>query len=281
MPPVRFHTTCGDNIQLLDDNMVAYRQTSFAHAITFSEKPLHPMEIFLIEIEKNERGWSGHLRIGLTQHNPAEKRSLPQYALPDLANMGKSWIFAVTKSHNKILDPDENQVKSRTRSKSNPSIFGEGEFIQTYMGYINRNVLKPVPRLFPMDTNGSEEGPSMSVINFDVGSQDSTDSADSDILPTDTGSRIGIVYIVRNNLAEMHFIINGEDQGVYAKDIPYSDGPLYAMVDVYGTTKQVRIVQLYGGTELAFFLSWVFGFAFISKPMYFKKYEKFFQTLNV
>ena len=47
--------------------------------------------------------------------------------------------------------------------------------------------------------------------------------------------------------AEMHFIINGEDQGVFARDIPHKEGPLYAIVDVYGTTKQVRIVQLYGG----------------------------------
>lgn len=48
--------------------------------------------------------------------------------------------------------------------------------------------------------------------------------------------------------AEMHFIINGEDQGSCARDIPYKKGPLHAVVDVYGTTKQVKIVQLYGGT---------------------------------
>jgi len=70
------------------------------------------------------------------------------------------------------------------------------------------------------------------------------------ILPTDTGSRIGIMYVPQagcTDKAEMHFIINGEDQGVCGKDIPYKAGPLRAVVDVYGTTKQVRIVQLYGG----------------------------------
>lgn len=44
----------------------------------------------------------------------------------------------------------------------------------------------------------------------------------------------------------MHFIINGEDQGPCTKDIPYKEGALHAVVDVYGTTKQVKIIQLYG-----------------------------------
>lgn len=49
------------------------------------------------------------------------------------------------------------------------------------------------------------------------------------------------------DLAEMHFIINGVDQGICGKDIPYKEKPIHAVVDVYGTTKQVRIVQLYAG----------------------------------
>lgn len=74
------------------------------------------------------------------------------------------------------------------------------------------------------------------------------------ILPTDAGSRIGIMYVPQagSDKAEMHFIINGEDQGVCGKDIPYKAGPLRAVVDVYGTTKQVRIVQLYGGMFFLF-----------------------------
>lgn len=44
----------------------------------------------------------------------------------------------------------------------------------------------------------------------------------------------------------MHFIINGVDQGPCVRNIPYKNGALHAVVDVYGTTKQVKIVQLYG-----------------------------------
>lgn len=53
-----------------------------------------------------------------------------------------------------------------------------------------------------------------------------------------------------SDAADMHFIINGEDHGVCVTDIPYKQKPLHAVVDVYGTTKQVRIVQLYGGNKI-------------------------------
>ena len=232
MSVMRFHKYHGENIQLFDNGVVAYRESSFAHAISFSEKPLLPRELFLIEIEKNERGWSGHLRIGLTQHDPANGFELPQYALPDLANLGKSWIFAVTKSHNRVFG-EEGEGEGRPYE----SVLGNGEYVQTCHGCIKRSALRPLSQVHKYDENG-------------YGSSSGTDSDSSQndsILPTDMGSRIGVMFVITGDKAEMHFVINGEDQGPCATSIPYQEGPLYAVVDVYGTTKQVRIVQLYGG----------------------------------
>jgi neuralized-like protein 2 len=66
---------------------------------------------------------------------------------------------------------------------------------------------------------------------------------EANILPTDIGSRVGIMYLINGDTADMHFVFNGEDQGIYARKIPFKDGPLHAVVDIYGTTKQLRVVQ--------------------------------------
>lgn len=359
---MRFHNHRGTNIVFTEDQQVALRKTSFAHAITFSARPLRPMEIFLVEIEKNESGWSGHMRIGLTMHNPNNNFQLPQYALPDLANQGKTWVYAVTKSHNKVVDT---QVGEITLTHS---LLGTGDSIRTFNGTIERSLLRPAPRLVyskplkkkpenernvsidarmeyaamekmeelegavggvgisdipDMDfgqpsfqekyapapsfmepsmsrnvslqpsssvpayhTHGHTErrpepkqrqsiyqtqnelagysaygGPESVLVPQYLAERPARPSSpvvyepqdvqlvhrDEQVLPTDEGSRIGIVYVVKGNRAEMHFIINGEDQGPCTRDIPYQDGPLFALVDVYGTTKQIRLIQLGSG----------------------------------
>lgn len=95
----RFHPIHGENIVLREDNTVALRTTSFANSVVFSEKPLQPGEIFLVEIEKTERGWSGHMRLGLTLIDPPSvNNDLPQYAMPNLVRLGNTWIFAITRN---------------------------------------------------------------------------------------------------------------------------------------------------------------------------------------
>lgn len=150
-----FFLSChGSNIILCQDNTTALRKQSFANALCFSEKPLRLGELFLLEITSKEVGWSGHLRIGLTQINPivaAQNGQLPQYALPDLANLGSSWIFPISKS------------ASRMHSQNNIIGDSKSPFFRTACGNVNRSLLLP--------TTGDKDL--------------------SEMLPTDSGSRIG------------------------------------------------------------------------------------------
>lgn len=70
---------------------------------------------------------------------------------------------------------------------------------------------------------------------------------------SDTGSRIGVIFVPTKDdkdLAEMHFIVNGDDIGALAVDIAYKESNLFVCVDVYGTTKSVKIIQVYGINSL-------------------------------
>lgn len=62
--------------------------------------------------------------------------------------------------------------------------------------------------------------------------------------PTARRSRLGVLFCPRpDGTADMHIIINGEDMGPSARGLPAAQ-PLYAVVDVFASTKSVRLVQL-------------------------------------
>ena len=156
---------------------------------------------------QTEPGWSGHLRLGLTQLNPDTGFALPSYGLPDLVSLRGSWLVAVNK-------PADGAAARSARAQA---AAGDPAYLRT--------AFKTVPR-------AALRAP-----------------AGSGVLPTDVGSRLGVMYVPRvgGDLADMHLIVNGDDQGVVEKDIPLHGAPLHAVVDVYGSTKLIRIVQLYGG----------------------------------
>ena len=83
------------------------------------------------------------------------------------------------------------------------------------------------------------------------GEEPSLKAAKKLLVATDVGSRIGVMFCPDETgfFARMHFIINGEDQGPSEELIPISkdSAPLFAVVDVYGTTKQIRLIELYKG----------------------------------
>lgn len=228
-PCMRFHSHHGDNITLLRDRTVAFRRTSFSDGIVFSARPLWPNELFMLEIDRNENGWSGHLRLGLTTIDPNSHPPLPHYALPDMNASGRAWVYAITRHRQRVYDGVNGELDlPLTR---NP-LFSYLANSQTVNGNGNAS-----------DGESSRANGIDSIFNGGgrfMNSQMFRQSLSNDgiRLPTDVGSQIGVYYrLASDGTAEMHYVINGIDQGPSAVGIPYSgrDGPrLYALVDVYG-----------------------------------------------
>nr|XP_033770685.1 neuralized-like protein 2 isoform X2 [Geotrypetes seraphini] len=228
-PYTQFHQVHGTNIKIDPSGMQATRVESFANGLCFSHEPLQLGQIFLVEIEEKELGWCGHLRVGLTAHNPSSFEVVPEYSLPDLVNIGDSWVFAITKHHNRVIPEGEATDSGLVQSQE----FLSDPYLQIEQIRIPRDKL--VARSRPCRYSHILD-----------------DLYKSNILPpTARRSRIGVLYTPQSNgTGDMHIIINGEDMGPSARGIPIHR-PLYAVIDVFASTKSVRVIQVeYGFSSL-------------------------------
>lgn len=246
---MEFHPIHGTNVQLDCSGTQATRVESFANGVCFSKHPLNPGEIFLIEIEDKELGWCGHLRIGLTARDPRGLEEVPEYSIPNLTDLGDSWVFAITRNHNKVIEDAEVEGQEAGGQR-----LGQGEFEGGDGGGGRGN--NNNPKTFFTDSHLYIENVRIPRDKLVGRSRPGRYSHILDDLyktnalpPTARRSRIGVLYVPKGrHLADMHIIINGEDMGASAKGIP-STQPLYAVVDVFAATKCVRIVQVEYGCE--------------------------------
>ncbi|XP_061562787.1 neuralized-like protein 2 [Phycodurus eques] len=232
---MEFHPIHGTNVQLDSSGTQATRVESFANGVCFSKQPLKPGEIFLIEIEDKELGWCGHLRIGLTARDPRDLEVVPEYSIPDLTDLGDSWVFAITRNHNKVTEerPGREEAENENDTNSKPKTF----FTDSHLHI--ENVWIPRDKLVGRSRPGR-----FSHILDDLYKTNT-------LPPTARRSRIGVLYVPKGpDLGDMHIVINGEDMGASARGIPTIE-PVYAVVDVFAATKCVRIVQVeYGFSSL-------------------------------
>ncbi|CAG0917564.1 unnamed protein product [Notodromas monacha] len=209
----KFHKHHGDNLVLNSEETVAFRKSGYSGGLAFSAKPLAAGEVFLIEVQGSEAGWSGNLRLGVTQSDPHLRAPLPDASLA-MTN-GNSWVFPVDGCH---------VERGRTDGGKLREILAR-----------NRTSID-VDLLFPR-------------------------SGDRELLPAEVGSRLGMILVTEapageEASVELHFVVNGIPHGPMATSIPYKSGPLYAVVDVYGATRRVCIVQRDTGVLLRMTEDW-------------------------
>ncbi|XP_019365473.1 PREDICTED: neuralized-like protein 2 [Gavialis gangeticus] len=224
----RFHRVHGANVRLEAWGTRATRVQSFANGLCFSREPLAPGQIFLVEIEEKELGWCGHLRVGLTAHDPQRLPAVPEYSLPDLVGLGDSWVFAITRNHNRVA-PEGEEAGALAR--------GPGFLCEPYL--LIEHVRIPRDKLVGRSRPGRYSHLLDELYRTNV------------LPPTARRSRIGVLHVPRpDGTADMHIVINGEDMGASARGLPTAR-PLYAVVDVFASTKSVRVIQVdYGFPSL-------------------------------
>ncbi|MFH4977427.1 hypothetical protein AB6A40_004136 [Gnathostoma spinigerum] len=108
LPQLTFHSVHGENIQLLRGGRVAKRKDSFCKGLAFSNRPIQIDENVFIRFAEVMSCWSGVLRFGVTNVDPAthNESDLPnnillssdnfsRFACPDLTSKAGYWAKAL------------------------------------------------------------------------------------------------------------------------------------------------------------------------------------------
>ncbi|KAG8131455.1 hypothetical protein E2320_009388, partial [Naja naja] len=152
---------------------------------------------------------------GLTAHDPCSLAAVPEYSLPDLVNLGDSWVFAITRNHNRVSEAPAG---------------GRGLLCGPHL--LIEQVRIPRDKLVGRSRPGRYSHILDELYKANV------------LPPTARKSRIGVLFTPQpDGTADMHIVINGEDMGPSARGLPRSR-PLYAVVDIFASTKSVRIIQV-------------------------------------
>ena len=188
----------------------------------------------------------------MTQQDPSDLKQVPEMVIPDMTATKdrtdqsqstpalRTWATAITKFHNRVPGKQK-EIFSRGEEIANKEIF---------LAFANQRI-----RLSELYFHGSAK------LTFSASGYRFPDFGQSVFI----GSRIGIILTPVDDLTgaemkdtdeeggncdikcytkcNMHIIINGEDQGPCATDIPL-DNPLFVLVDVYSITKRVNIVRM-------------------------------------
>ncbi|KAI1725454.1 neuralized domain-containing protein [Ditylenchus destructor] len=100
-PLLKFHSVHGTNVTLFNDGKIARRKESFCKGLVFSNRPITVDEIVCLRLCDVGTNWSGVLRFGVTNVDPASFRDieLPKFACPDLTSKPGYWAKALAERY--------------------------------------------------------------------------------------------------------------------------------------------------------------------------------------
>ncbi|KAG7261323.1 hypothetical protein CRUP_030567 [Coryphaenoides rupestris] len=229
---LEFHPVHGTNLQLDYTGTQATRVESFANGLCFSKLAAEARG----DLPHRDRGeGAGLVRSpprGADGHDPAGLEVVPEYSLPDMMELGDSWIFAITRNHNKVAaegeggeaEGEEGEAEGETREGGRRLGRRPGEEEEEALARARREETSSKPQRFFTDSHlhiGDFRIPREKLVGRSRPGRFShilDDLYKSHALPpTARRSRIGVLYVPRGRgQADMHIIINGEDMGASA-----------------------------------------------------------------